>query len=153
MASALKIVAGQASRVTVRSAWVRACTSGWFWQEVPSRFQMKAIASSRITSTPWLARSSTMSAYSQNTSGLAQLTSHCQLLNVVQTQPSSAPSCSEVAGREVRKHLRQARLVRVRDAPVGIHVEVVAVSIVPGPGPGRPLVLRGNVVEHQVEAQ
>ena len=31
-----------------------------------------------------------MSAYSANTSGLAQLTSHCQVLNVVHTQPSSS---------------------------------------------------------------
>ena len=65
-------------------------TSGWFWQLVPSRFQTNAIASSRSTSTPALARNRMMSAYSANTSGLDQLVSHCQVLNVVQTQPCSS---------------------------------------------------------------
>ena len=76
MASALNIVAGQAIRTTVRNAWVRAWTSGWFWQLVPIRFQVNAIASSRKTSTPSLARVRMMSAYSQSTSGFAQFTSH-----------------------------------------------------------------------------
>lgn len=76
MASALNTTAGQAIRATARSAWVSACTSGWFWQFVPIRFQVKAIASSRNTSTPWLASARMMSANSQSTSGFAQLTSH-----------------------------------------------------------------------------
>ncbi len=92
------MVAGAARRVTVRRAWVRACTSGWFWQAVPRRFHVNAMASSRIASTPWLARWSTMSAYSQKTSGLAQLTSHCQLLKVVQTQASRSSSQVKLPG-------------------------------------------------------
>ena len=85
MASALNTGAGQAIRATARSACVNAWTSGWFWQFVPSRFHVKAMASRRRTSTPRLARNSTMSAYSTSTSGLAQLTSHCHSLKVVQT--------------------------------------------------------------------
>ena len=76
IASALKITAGQAIRATVRRACVRSWTSGWFWQAVPIRFQRNAIASSRNTSTPRLARPTMMSAYSQSTDGFAQLTSH-----------------------------------------------------------------------------
>ena len=87
IASALKTVAGQAIRATARSTWVSACTSGWFWQLVPIRFHVKAMASSRSTSTPRLARKSTMSAYSTSTSGFDQLTSHCHSLKVVHTHP------------------------------------------------------------------
>ncbi len=76
MASALNSTAGAAIRATVRSARVSSCTSGWFWLSVPSRFQMNAIASSRNTSTPRFARPRMMSAYSQSTAGLDQLTSH-----------------------------------------------------------------------------
>ena len=77
-------------------------------------------------------------------------------LPAVERRPDPAVECvvpGEVAGREVREHLRQARLVRVRDAAVGMHVEVVAVALLAGPGPHRPLVLGGDVVEHQVQAQ
>ncbi len=76
MASALNRVAGAAIRATARSAWVSEWTSGWFWQLLPSRFQVNAIASSRNTSTPSLARVRMMSANSHSTSGLAQLRSH-----------------------------------------------------------------------------
>ena len=55
IASALKINAGAVIRVTACRAWVIACTSGSFWQLVPSRFQRKAIASRRRHSTPRLA--------------------------------------------------------------------------------------------------
>ena len=98
MASALKTVAGQAIRATARSTWVRACTSGWFWQLVPSRFQVNAMASSRSTSTPRLARKRTMSAYSSTTSGFDQLTSHCHSLNVVHTQPERSSSQVKLPG-------------------------------------------------------
>ena len=33
IASALNSTAGAAIRATVRSAWVRSWTSGWFWQD------------------------------------------------------------------------------------------------------------------------
>lgn len=72
MASALKANAGQAIRASARRAWVMACTSGWFWELVPSRLNMNAIASSRSTCTPAFARYSTMSAYSAKTFGLVQ---------------------------------------------------------------------------------
>ena len=85
-------------RATARSTWVMACTSGWFWDVVPSRFQMKAMASSRSTSTPRLARNRTMSAYSQTTSGFDQSRSHCQLLNVVHTQASRSSSHVKLPG-------------------------------------------------------
>ena len=39
-----------------------------------------------------------MSAYSAKTSGLDQLTSHCQELNVVHTQPSSSSSQLKLPG-------------------------------------------------------
>ena len=98
MASALNTTAGQAMRATARSAWVMACTSGWFCDVVPSRFQMKAMASRRRTSTPRLARKRTMSAYSHMTSGFDQSTSHCHELNVVHTQPSRSASHVKLPG-------------------------------------------------------
>ena len=88
---------------TARSAWVMACTSGWFWQEVPRRFHTKAIASSRRQSTPRLARNRMMSANSVKTSGLDQSRSHCQELNVVQTQPSRSSSQVKLPGANAGK--------------------------------------------------
>ncbi len=87
-----------AIRVTALSAWVMPCTSGWFWLLVPNRFQMNAMASSRSTSTPRLARNSTTSAISASTSGFDQSRSHCQELNVVQTQPSRSSSWVKLPG-------------------------------------------------------
>ena len=103
MASALKTTAGHAIRATTRSAWVIACTSGRFWQAVPSRFHRNAIASSRKTSTPRLARVRMMSAYSCRTAGLAQSTSHCQELNVVQTHPWRSSSQVKLPGAKSGK--------------------------------------------------
>ena len=103
IASALKTTAGQAIRATARSAWVIACTSGWFWQSVPIRLNVNAIASSRSTSTPALARNRTMSAYSAKTSGLAQFTSHCKELNVVHTQASRSSSQVKFPGAKSGK--------------------------------------------------
>ena len=58
IASALNIKEGAAIRAAARRAWVMPCTSGWFWQFVPIRFQRNAIASRRKQSTPRLARNS-----------------------------------------------------------------------------------------------
>ena len=99
----MKATAGQAIRATIRSAWVSACTSGWFWQSVPSRFQVKAIASSRNTSHPALARSQMMSANSSSTAGFDQSRSHCQELKVVHTQPSSSSSQLKLPGAKSGK--------------------------------------------------
>ena len=57
----------------------------------------------------------------------------------------------EVARREVREDLGQGPLVHVGLRPVGVQVEVVLVVLLPGPGPYRPVVLAGDVVEDQVE--
>ena len=56
------------------------------------------MASSRRQSTPWLARNSTISTNSQNTSGLDQSRSHCQELKVVQTQASASGSQVKLPG-------------------------------------------------------
>ena len=130
-----------------------ACTSGWFWQSVPSRFQTKAMASSRSTSTPRLARNSTISAYSANTSGFAQLTSHCQELNVVHTQPSTSSSQVKLPGAKSGKTSGRVRFVGVGLGAVREDAEVVAVLRVSGAGGPRPGVLAGHVVEHQVDDQ
>ena len=98
IASARNATEGHAIRATARSTWVSACTSGSPWQAVPIRFQMKAIASSRSTSTPRLARSSTMPANSSRTAGLAQLRSHWNSLNVVQTQAPRSSSQLKLPG-------------------------------------------------------
>ena len=98
IASALNATAGAAIRVTVCSAWVIACTSGWFWQDVPIRFHRKAMASSRSTSTPRLASHRMISANSASTEGFAQLRSHCHWLNVVQTQASRSGSWVKLPG-------------------------------------------------------
>ena len=45
IASARKTTAGQAMPATARKTCVMACTSGWFCDVVPRRFQMKAMAS------------------------------------------------------------------------------------------------------------
>ena len=90
-------------RATARSAWVTACTSGWFWQSVPMRFHRNAMASRRRHSTPWLARKQTISANSQRTSGLSQARSHCQVLNVVQTQPCRSSSQLKLPGAKSGK--------------------------------------------------
>ena len=103
MASALKTKAGAAIRARARKTDVRACTSGWFWQSVPIRFQVKAMASSRSTSTPRLARNKMMSTYSPSTAGLDQLTSHCQELKVVQTQPWACSSQVKLPGAKSGK--------------------------------------------------
>ncbi len=63
-------------RTTVRNSRVTSCTSGWFWLDVPSRFHRKAMASSRSTSTPRLARWQTIAANSHTTSGFDQSRSH-----------------------------------------------------------------------------
>ena len=76
MASALNTAAGAAIRTAARSASASSWTGGSFWQSVPICFQMKAMASSRSTSTPWFARLQMISRYSQKTSGFAQFTSH-----------------------------------------------------------------------------
>ena len=153
MASALKTTAGQAIRTTARRAWVIACTSGWFWQSVPSRFQTKAMASSRNTSTPRLARNKTISEYSANTSGLAQLTSHCQELKVVQTQPGTSSSQVKLPGREIGEDLRQVRFEGVGFAPVRVDAKVVAIPRISSAGGSRPGMFAGHVVEHQIDDQ
>jgi hypothetical protein len=80
----LKTTAGATIRAQARSAWSRSWTSGWFWQLVPSRFQMNPTASSRSTSTPRLARLRSTSAISVKTRGLDQFRSHWKVLKVVQ---------------------------------------------------------------------
>ena len=103
-------------RATVRSARVSSCTSGWFWQSVPIRFQMKAIASRRSTSTPRLARPRMMSAYSHEHVGVRPVDVP---LVVVERRPDPARELvvpREAAGREVGEHLRQRR-ARRRRAP------------------------------------
>ena len=151
IASALNATAGQAIRVTARSTCVMACTSGSPWQSVPRRFHMKAMASSRRTSTPRFARSRMMPAYSRRTSGLAQLTSHWNSLKVVHTQPVELVVPREVAGGEVGEDVGEGALVGVGNGPVGVDVEVLAVRGVAGPGALGPLVLAGHVVEDEVE--
>ena len=86
MASALNTTAGRTIRAQARRARSRSWTSGWFWQLVPSRFQMNPIASSRSTSTPRLARLSRTSAISTKTRGLDQFRSHWKVLKPVQTR-------------------------------------------------------------------
>ena len=98
MASALKTRAGAAIRATARRAWVMAWTSGWFWQLVPMRLTMKAIASRRRHSTPRFASHRMRSANSQRTSGFCQFRSHCQWLKVVHTQASAAGSKVKLPG-------------------------------------------------------
>jgi hypothetical protein len=85
IASALKMTAGATIRAQARRASSRSWTSGWFWQLVPSRFQMNPTASRRSTSTPRLARFSRTSAISVKTRGLDQFRSHWKLLKLVQT--------------------------------------------------------------------
>ena len=80
-----------------------ACTSGWFWQLVPSRLKMKAIASRRTHSTPRLANQQMMSANSKKTSGLRQLRSHCQVLKVVQTHDWDSSSNVKLPGAKSGK--------------------------------------------------
>ncbi len=103
IASARNATLGQAIRVTARSTWVMACTSGSPWQSVPSRFHMKAMASRRSTSTPRLASSRMIAAYSRSTAGLAQLTSHWNSLKVVQTHPCSSSSQVKLPGAKSGK--------------------------------------------------
>jgi hypothetical protein len=103
MASALKATLGQTIRVSALSTCVIECTSGSPWQSVPIRFHMKAIASRRSTSTPRFASSRMICAYSTRTSGLAQLTSHCHSLKVVQTHPSSSSSQVKLPGAKSGK--------------------------------------------------
>jgi hypothetical protein len=88
------------------------CTSGWFWQLVPSRFQTNAMASNRSTCTPWFARNRMISVYSANTSGLAQFTSHCQELNVVHTQPSRSGEWVKLPGAKSGKTSGRVRSKR-----------------------------------------
>ena len=76
IASALKATDGAAMRMQARMIWVRSCTSGWFWQLVPMRFQVKAMASRRKTSTPLFASQHMRSTNSHRTSGFAQFRSH-----------------------------------------------------------------------------
>ena len=57
----------------------------------------------------------------------------------------------EVAGGEVGEDLGQRALVGVRHLAVGEDVEVVAVARLPRARPPGPLVLAGDVVEHEVE--
>ena len=59
----------------------------------------------------------------------------------------------EVARSEVGEHLRQARLERVRNGAVGVHVEVRPLLDVARPCGRCPGVLARHVVEHQVQAQ
>ena len=70
MASALKTVAGAATASSARNAWRRAWASGWFSQSVPMRFHRNGTASSRRTSTPWLASRPITASISANTTGL-----------------------------------------------------------------------------------
>ena len=59
----------------------------------------------------------------------------------------------EVAGGEVGEDLRQGALVGVGLGAVGEDEEVVAVALLAGAGPHRPLVLGGHVVEDEVHHQ
>ena len=59
----------------------------------------------------------------------------------------------EVAGGEVGEDLRQGALVGVGLSAVGEDEEVVAVALLAGAGPHRPLVLGGHVVEDEVHHQ
>jgi hypothetical protein len=70
MASDLNSRDGAASRQTALKACRRVCASGRFSHGVPSCFQMKATASIRKISTPWLARKSISPAMARKTSGL-----------------------------------------------------------------------------------
>ncbi len=64
---------------------------------------MKAMASSRNTSTPLFASHPIRSTNSQKTSGLAQLRSHCQVLKVVRTQPPTSSSQEKLPGAKSGK--------------------------------------------------
>ncbi len=109
IASALKSTAGAATPTSARRAQITSCTSGWFSQLVPRRFQMNGTASSRKTSTPRLARRRIVSSIAQKTSGFDQSRSHCQLLNVVQTQASSVGSHVKLPGANAGKTSRSVR--------------------------------------------
>ena len=70
---------------------------------VSSRLKVKAMASSRSTSTPRLAQKRTRSTNSRKTSGLLQLRSHWKALKVVQTQRPSSSSKVKLPGAEAGK--------------------------------------------------
>ena len=67
------------------------------------------MASSRNTSTPWLARCSTTSASSANTRGFDQSRSHCHEWNVVHTQPSRSSSHVKLPGAKSGKTSNSVR--------------------------------------------
>ena len=131
-----------------------ACTSGWFWQAVPIRFQRNAIASSRSTSTPRLASHKMISANSASTAGFDQSRSHCHSLNVVQTQRVEVGVAGEVArarspGRPRAASARRRRGARGR----GRRGSSRRYAASPARARDRPGVLAGHVVEHQVHDQ
>ncbi len=77
-------------------------------------------------------------------------------LELVERRPHPALQVlvpGEVAGGEVGEDLGQGRLVRVGHVAVGEDVEVLAVRRVTGARLDGPLVLTGDVVEHEVEHQ
>ena len=155
MASALNATAGQAIRATARSAWVSACTSGWFWQLVPSRFHSERdrVQPEHLDAEVGQEQDD-VGELARRPRGCDQSRSHCQALNVVQTQPCEVLVPGEVARGEVREDLRQGALVGVGQLAVGEDVEVVAVVLARPPARRlRPLVLAGDVVEHEVEHQ
>ena len=74
----------------------------------------------------------------QNTSGLAQLRSHCHSLNVVHTHPSSSASQVKLPGAKSGKTSGSVALVAVGQRAVGEDVEVVAVAPGRRPAPAAP---------------
>ena len=73
-----------------------------------------------------------------STSGLAQLRSHCQALNVVQTQPSRSSSQVKLPGAKSGNTSGSVRSYASGTVAVGEDVEVVAVLRVAGPGAHAP---------------
>ena len=95
--------AGAAIPRAARKTWAIKWASGWFWQLVPKRFHVKATASSRMISTPRLARLSNTSTISYKTSGLAQLRSHWNSRKVVQTHAFISSTHVKFPGAMVAK--------------------------------------------------
>ena len=114
---------------------------------------MKAIASSRNTSTPRLARAEDDVGVLAEDLGVGPVDVP---LVVVEGRPHPGGEVvvpGEVAGREVGKDLRQGRLVGVGHLPVVVDVEVGTLALVTRTRRRRPRVLTRDVVEHQVEAE